>query len=189
MSKKKRKKKIKTKRSWIVDIPIGTCIFFIITGFVLCTVFVFVTWHEGRLIDKSEAISVSATFDSYTKHHSPKGSLNEIEIHFKDREHLYMDSAYFNATIEESLNQLDSGERLNMLLHPSSEYIWEIKTETDTILYFEEAKEGALVENLGFSIVLGTFGCLCAVMGTTSLVLQLAERNRKRQNQKNEENT
>ena len=100
-----------------------------------------------------------------------------------------MDSAYFNATIEESLNQLDSGERLNMLLHPSSEYIWEIKTETYTILYFEEAKEGALVENLGFSIVLGTFGCLCAVMGTTSLVLQLAERNRKRQNQKNEENT
>lgn len=179
MSKKKRKKKIKTKRSWIVDIPIGACIFFIIVGIVLCTVFIFITWNEGRLIDKSEAISVSATFDSYTMHHSPKGSLNEIEIRFKDREQLYMDSAYFSATIEDSLDQLDSGEQLHMLLHPSSEYIWEIKTERDTILYFEEAKEGVLVENLGFSIVLGTFGGLCAIMGTTSLILQLVERKRK----------
>ena len=176
---KKKKKKIRTKRSWIVDIPIGACLLFIIGGIILCTVFVFVTWHEGRLIDKSEAVSVSATFDSYIMHHSPKGSLNEIEICFRDRESLYMDSAYFNATIQDSLDQLDGGEQLDMLLHPSSEYIWEIKTDRDIILLFEDAKEGVLVENLGFSLILGSFGCFCSVMGTTSLILQLVERKRK----------
>lgn len=175
---KKKKKKIRTKRSWIVDIPTEACLFFIIVG-IVCTVFIFVTWHEGRLIDKSEAVSVSATFDLYIKHHSPKGSLNEIEIRFKDRESLYMDSAYFNATIEDYLNQLNGGETLDMLLHPSSEYIWEIKTGGDTILHFEDAKEGVFSENLGFSLFLGLFGCFCSVMGTTSLILQSVERKRK----------
>ena len=176
---KKNKKRIKTKRSWIVDIPIGACLFFIIIGIILSTVFVFVTWHEGRLIDKSEAVPVSATFDSYIMHHSARGSLNEIEICFKDRKSLYMDSAYFNSTVQDSLDQLDSGEQLDMLLHPISEYIWEIKTDRDTILHFEDAKEGVLVENLGFSIILGSFSCFCSVMGTISLVLQLVEKKRK----------
>ena len=59
-----------------------------------------------------------------------------------------------------------------------------MKTEENTILSFEDAKSGVLAENLGFSIILGTFGYFCAIMGTVSLILQLSERRRKRGNSK-----
>ena len=59
-----------------------------------------------------------------------------------------------------------------------------MKTEENTILSFEDAKSGVLAENLGFSIILGTFGYFCAIMGTVSLILQLLERRRKRGNNK-----
>ena len=180
----KSKKKIKTKRSWLFDIPLGACVFFIVVGIILGNVFVILTWHEGKMIDKSEAISVAGVYDSYTVHHSARGSLNEIEIRFIDREKLYMDSAYWNTTVQDALDDLDSGDTVSMLIHPISEYIWEMKTEENTILSFEDAKSGVLAENLGFSIILGTFGCFCAIMGTVSLILQLLERRRKRGNSK-----
>ena len=180
----KSKKKIKTKRSWLLDIPIGACVFFIVVGIILGNVFVILTWHEGKMIDKSEATSVAGVYDSYTMHHSPKGSINEIEIRFIDREKLYMDSAYWNTTVQGALDDLDSGDTVSMLIHPISKYIWEMKTEENTILSFEDAKSGVLAENLGFSIILGTFGYFCAIMGTVSLILQLSERRRKRGNSK-----
>ena len=184
MKKSMNKKKIKTKRSWLLDIPIGACVFFLVVGIILGNVFVILTWHEGKMIDKSEATSVAGVYDSYTMHHSPKGSLNEIEIRFIDREKLYMDSAYWNTTVQDALDDLDSGDTVSMLIHPISEYIWEMKTEENTILSFEDAKSGVLAENLGFSIILGTFGYFCAIMGTVSLILQLSERRRKRGNSK-----
>ena len=172
------KKKHKTKRSSLLDIPLGVCIFFIVVGIVLGNVFVILTWHEGKLIDKIEAIAVRGIYDSYTLRRGPKGYLNEIEIRFIDREKLYMDSAYWNVTIEDDLENLESGEVVSMLIHPNSEYIWEFKTEENMILNFEDAKRGVLEENLGFSII-GTFGYFCAIMGTVSLILQLIERKRK----------
>ena len=175
----KSKKKIKTKRSWLLDIPLGACVFFIVVGIVLGNVFVILTWHEGKMIDKSEAISLSGVYDSYTLHHSPKGSINEIEIRFIDREKLYMDAAYWNTAVKDALDDLDSGDTVSMLIHPISNYIWEMKTEENTILSFEDAKSGVFAENLGYSIIVGTFGYFCAIMGTVSLILQLIERKRK----------
>ena len=177
-----RKKKIKTKRFWLLDIPISACVFFIVVGIILGNVFVILTWHEGKIINKSDAVSVVGVYDSYTLHHSPKGYLNEIEIRFIDREKLYMDSAYWNTTVQDALDDLDSGDTVNMLIHPILEDIWEMKTEENTILSFEDAKSGVLAENLGFSIILGTFGYFCAIMGAVSLILQLVERKRKKEN-------
>ena len=175
---KKKKRKNKVKRSWILDVPIGVSALFIIMGIVLGVVLVSITWREGKLIDKSEAISECGIYESYIKHHSARGSLNEIEIRFYDRERLYINAAYWDADIEVSLDKLDSGERLYMLVHPCSEYIWEIETETETLLHFEDAKHGTYVENIGFSIILGTFGCITLVMGSVSLILQLSERRK-----------
>ena len=55
-----------------------------------------------------------------------------------------------------------------------------MKTEENTILSFEDAKSGVLAENPGFSIILGTFGYFCAIMGTVSLILQLIERKKRK---------
>ena len=78
------KSNVRTRRSWLTNIPIGLCIFFIVIGLLLGNVFVIVTWHQGRLIEKSEAIPIVAMFDSYVIHTSSKGSLNEVELRFGD---------------------------------------------------------------------------------------------------------
>ena len=179
MSKKRKKTKVRTKRSWIVDIPIGVCIFFVVVGIIIGNVFVILTWHEGKLIDKNEAISVAATFESYTLHHSPKGSLNEVGIYFSDHVKLYMDGACFNIDVESALDNLKSGDKAELLLHPNSDYIWEMKCDETVILSFEDAKTRIRSENIAFSVILGAFGYLCAGLGVVSLLLQFKERGRK----------
>ena len=179
MSKKRKKSKVRTKRSWIVDIPISVCIFFVVGGIIIGNVFVIATWHDGKLIDKNEAIPVSATFESYTLHHSPKGSLNEVGIYFSDHEKLYMNGACFNIDVECALDTLQSGDKTDLLLHPNSDYIWEMKCDETVILSFEDAKTRIRSENIAFSAMFGTFGFLCAGLGVASLVLQFRERRRK----------
>ena len=183
MLEKRKKRKVRTKRSWIVDIPISVCIFFVAAGIIIGNIFVIRTWHEGKLIGKNEAISVSATFDSYTLHHSPKGSLNEVGIYFSDYEKLYMDGACFNIDVESALDTLQSGDKIELLLHPNSNYIWEMKCDKTVILSFEDAKTRIRSDNIAFSAILGTFGYLCTGLGVVSLLLQFKERRRKLQSQ------
>ncbi len=177
---KKRKKQVRTKRSWIIDIPIGVCVYFIIVGMLIGNVFVIVTWNNGKLIDKSEAISVTATYSSYTLHTSPKGGLSEIEINFSDYEKLYMDGVCFDAGVETALDNLQSGDKVNLLLHPISDYIWDMRSDGEIILLFDDAKNQILSENIAFSGILGTFGYLCAIMGAVSLFLRWKERRKRR---------
>ena len=174
-----KKRKVKKKHSWITDIPIAVCIFFIVIGIAIGTLFVAGAWCSwGKLIDKSETIAVTATFKLYTKHHSAKGSLNEIEIQFSNHEELYMDAACFNAEVEEALDKLKSGDRVELSLHPNSGDIWEFKSKDTLILSFDDAKSRMRSENIGFS-VLGSFGYLCAAMCTVSLTVQLVRRRNK----------
>ncbi len=176
-----KKRKVKKKRSWIIDIPISVCIFFIVIGIIIGNLFVLGSWYGwGKLIEKSETIPVAATFKSYKKYSSAKGSLDEIEIQFTDYEKIYMDGACFNVEVEEALDKLQSGDKMDLLLHPNSGDVWEIKSEETVILSFEDARTRMRSENIVFS-VLGTIGYLCVAMGTVSLILQLIVR-RKRKN-------
>lgn len=174
----KKKRNVCTKRSWITDIPIGFCIVFIVMGIVIGNLFVILTWHDGKPIDKSEAIPVTATFSSYTTHTSAKGSLAEIEINFSDHERLFIDGVCFSVDVEHALDDLQSGDRVELLLHPNSNYVWEMKSEENVILSFDDAKSQICSENIVFSAILGTFGYLCAIMGIVSLLLQLKGRRK-----------
>ena len=172
----KRKKRVRKKKSWITDIPIGVCIFFIAIGIIIGNIFVIVTWHEGKLIDKSETIPVTATFSSYTIHTSPngKGAVNEVELCFIDHEKLYIDGACFNIDVETALDNLEKGDRLELLLHPVSNYIWDIQRDEEIILSFDDAKSRTRFENIAFTII-GFFVYFCAIMGAISLFLQWKE--------------
>ena len=172
------KKHLRTKRAWIVDIPTSVCVFFIVVGIIMGNVFVIVPWSQGKLIDKDEAISVAATFDSYTIHTSPKGALDEVEICFSDHEKLYIDGAYFDIYIESSLDNLQEGDKLYLLLHPVSNYVWDMRSDETQIISFEDARSGILLENILFSVVLGSFMYFGAIIGAISLFLQWKEKRK-----------
>lgn len=177
---RKKKQKARRKYSWITDIPIGVCVFFVVAGIIIGNVFVIGVWHEGKLIDKNDAIPVTAAYESYTIHTSPKGSLNEVGISFIDHEKLYMDGACFNIEVENALAALQSGEKVDLLLHPNSGYIWEMKSDESIILSFDDAKTRIRSENIAFSAILGTFGYLCAGLGIVSLLLKSRQWRRKK---------
>ena len=175
---KKRKKRVRAKRSWIVDVPIGVCVCLLVIGLLLGNVFVFVVWYEGRLVDQSETLPVTATFTSYTIRTSSKGSLNEVEIRFSDHEKLYIDGACFNLDVEAALDNLQGGDKVDLLLHPVSGDIWDMRSNGEIILSFDDAKDQMLFENVAFSVIFGGFGYFCVVISAVSLCLQWKERRK-----------
>ena len=174
MGKNRRKKKKFVKYSRAYDNPPVVYIFFIIMGLVLALLCA-VIWHEGRLIEKDEALCVSGVYESYEPRNSRYGSVSEIEIRFLDRDTLLMDSAYWNVNIENALDSLEKGERFDMLLHPTSKYIWEIRTSDRVLFSFDDARSGVLTENVGFTFILGVFGLVSILMGTVGLALWLRQ--------------
>lgn len=169
---RKKKKHVRLNNSWLTDVPIGACIFFVILGIVLGNVFTIGTWYWGKPIEKADAINVDATFDSYEYIYGRYGGVSEICILFSDRDELFIDGAVYSDSIESSLKLLAKGDKLYMLLHPNSGNIWEMKSYNYTILSFDDAKSCMLFENYAFSVVLGSFSYFCSLLGALSLIVR-----------------
>ena len=177
-------KKYKCKKTlkflWLQDIPLGVCFFLMVIGLLMGSVFVIGTWHWGKLIEREDAIAVSATFSEYLMHTSPKGSAESVEICFTNRDSLFIDSAVFDETVKKGLDTLRRGDSVELFIHPNSGDIWELRSEDAVILDFEYAKSRMLVDNFLFS-GLGLFGYMCAAMGAVSMVIQLVQRKKERE--------
>ena len=174
--KRNKKKPMRKKRSWLIDTPV----WLFVLGLLLSTVFPYIIWHEGELIERNEAIPCSATLKSYVMLGSPRGPLNRVELRFTDHDSLDMDAAYFDADIQNKLD-LYRGETVDMLLHPNSNNIWEMKCGDTVILAFEDAKSGMLYDNIGMTVILGGFGCFVVIVMVISLCLKWKERKRERE--------
>ena len=177
MSKKSRHKKnkrIRTKRNIFADIPIWMSAVFICLGVVLGSIFSYDCLYLGKIIDREDTVGVSGMFDSYEYSYSPKsGAVVEVQINFIDRESLYLDA--YHIEMEEKLEALEHGEQLDMLLHPNSEYIWEMTTEDDVILSFDDAKSRTQLEKSFFGVILVGFCFICVSMGIISLFVKYRE--------------
>ena len=171
---KKSYKKVKKKRNIFADVPILVSVIFIIFGIVLGSIFAYNFVYLGEIINREDAISIIGTFDSYKYHYSPKsGSVTEVQINFVDRDSLYLDA--YNVEMDEKFEALEYGQQLEMLLHPNSEYIWEMTSEDGVILSFEDAKSYAQLNNGFFGGILAAFCFICASMGVISLLVKYKE--------------
>lgn len=178
----KRKKRARRLHEGIEDIPLGVCIFMIVLGLVIGSIMVVGTWYWGELIGRDEAIAISAEYESYKVNYGRYGSVNDIELSFSDREPLYINSECYRVSVEDALQSLERGDRLDMLRHPNSDDVWEIKRGEDVILSFDESVERVRAGNIGFTLI-GVFGYLVAALGITSLAVQYV-RKRKLDNDK-----
>ena len=180
---KKRRKKAKKykKKSSLWDIPTWMCIVFILFGGVLGSIFGYDCLYLNKTIDREEAIVTTGYFDSYELLYSSKSAaVNEVRIKFVDGQELYIDA--YHAEMDEKLEALEKGEQLNMLLHPNSEYIWELTTEDDVILSFDDAKSITQVETTIFMIVLVAFCIVCISMGVIALFVKYFDYKKKKRN-------
>ena len=176
MSKKayKKEKQKREKKNVFADIPVWVSIVFILFGVVLGSIFAYDCLYLGKIIDREDAIVARGTFDSYEYSYSPKsGAVSEVQIKFIDRETLYLDA--YHIEMDEKLERLEPGEQLDLLLHPNSEYIWEMTTEDDVILSFDDAKSNTQLEKSFFGVVLVGFCFVCTLMGVVSLCVKCRE--------------
>ena len=80
--------------------------------------------------------------------------------------------------MKDEIKALPQGAKLDMLVHPNSDTVWELKHGDKTLLSFEESQKDIKSENIGF-IVLGIFMYFCAAIGIGSLLIRWG-RTRKR---------
>ena len=173
----KKKNKMKKRNNPLTDIPKGLGIVFIVMGLLLGSLFSFGMWWLNNSISKDEAISLSATFDYYYNV-SHKGSLDYISINFTDNEELFIDGSCYTRNLENLLKELKSGEKVDLLIHPRSNGIWQMKSGDITILSFEDSAAFIKRDNIYFSAILGTLCYIMAIVGILSLIFHYIENKR-----------
>ena len=137
--------------------PIGVAIFFVIAGLILGSVFIFGNRYWAKPIQKYDAIQMSARYEGYEIHrHWRTHSIKEIKIILSHESAVYIDGACVSDEVKEAIEELPEGVTVNMLVHPNSDTVWELKHGGRIILPFEEAQKDIKNENIGFTC-LGVF--------------------------------
>ena len=165
----------------------GTAVMLLVVGLILGSIFVFGSQYWGEPIQREDAIEISAIYEAYEinpgkirKHH-----IKQIEISIADHSSVYIDGACVSEDVKDGIKELPEGAKLNMLVHPNSDTVWELKHGDKTILSFEESQKDIKSENIGF-IVLGVFMYFCAAIGLGSWLTRgvRARKNKKRSKRK-----
>ncbi len=160
---------MKSKNS-IALMPVSTAILFIVIGLILGSIFILDMRYWNAPIDREDAISVEATFDSFIERES-RGKSKGITISFSDYDQQFINTSCVTDDLRNDLKQLAKGDNLILLIHPNSQTIWEIRTEKKTILSFAYTQNTLRQENIGFGI-LGTFMYFGAAIGLGSLLMR-----------------
>ena len=150
--------------------PVGVAIFLIVAGLILGTVFIFGMQFWGESIDREEAIQESGVFESYQIHYG-RHRISEIKIILNDHRSFYIDGACVTDELQNQIEALPKGAKVDMLIHPNSDTIWELKRDDHSILSFERSQEQIKGENIGFA-ALGLFMYFCVVLGIGSLLMR-----------------
>ena len=163
----------------------GTAVMLLVVGLILGSIFVFGSQYWGEPIQREDAIEISATYEAYEinpgkirKHH-----IKQIEISLADHSSVYIDGACVSEDVKDGIKELPEGAKLDMLVHPNSDTVWELKHGDKTILSFEESQKDIKDENIGF-IILGIFMYFCAVIGFGSLLMRGVKARKKNRRRK-----
>ena len=163
----------------------GTAVMLLVVGLILGSIFVFGSQYWGEPIQREDAIEISATYEAYEinpgkirKHH-----IKQIEISIADHSSVYIDGACVSEDVKDGIKELPEGAKLNMLVHPNSDTVWELKHGDKTILSFEKSQKDIKNENVGF-IILGIFMYFCAFIGLSSLLMRGVKARKKNRRRK-----
>ena len=162
-----------SKRRKKQEISLGTAVMLLVVGLILGSIFIFGSQYWGEPIQREDAVEISASYEAYEinpgkirKHH-----IKQIEITLTDHSSVYIDGACVSEDVKDEIKALTEGAKLDMLVHPNSDTVWELKHGDNTILSFEESQKDIKNENVGF-IILGIFMYFCAAIGLGSLLIK-----------------
>lgn len=141
-------------RSNIIDNPLAVVIVGILAIFL--GLFFWLIQGVNKPIPREEATSYVGQFDYYFS------SRRYCEIHFKDGSVLYVYPHTETAEFRKTMEALDDGTQLYILINPNNNYVAEIKTDTRELLNFEISQQDIDSYDNGY-IAIGVFLCVCGV--------------------------
>ena len=113
--------------------------FSLIVTSIIAIVFTFVVPFYNAPIEKSEAISITATFSDYSKIRS-KGVVQSLMLSFHNHTSLRIDRTCINDKLISELDNIEAYTQVSMLVHPNSNNIMELSYNGKEILNFEYSK-------------------------------------------------
>lgn len=154
--------------------PNIVALFLLVVGLFLGTVFTVGMSYWNAPLGRDDAEEVTATYSSYRidydyDRYGNRRDIQEVELQFTDHDELSIDGSCVSEEVKNAIKELPVGAELDMLLHPNSSSIVELKHGEKTILPFEEAVKDLGVERIGF-LILGILLYLCAVWGAFVLL-------------------
>ncbi|MBE5798193.1 MAG: hypothetical protein E7327_12605 [Clostridiales bacterium] len=147
------------------------CIIMIVLGLLIGTIFTFGMRYWNAPITQEQAIRVAATYTFHEPDYSTKRgkSLKAVNVSFSDHPQLSIDGACVTGELLDALDALQTGDVLELLLHPNSDSILSIRSGPQELLAFDHAISRLKGEATGF-LLLGLFMYAGAAVGAFYLI-------------------
>lgn len=155
-------------------IPLGTAIELLVIGLLLGSVFCFGTPHWYKDVPREECIQIETQLLKYKQITSRHGNV-EIRIDCTNGEQYFIDRFVGTSELAEKTAKIVHGEDITLLLHPNSDHIMELSTNSETILPFSVASERTRYNATGFFHI-GLFLYFCALLGAYCIVRNCIEK-------------
>ena len=144
--------------------------FLLTAGLIMGTVFTFGMRYWNAPVTREEAVHTTAVYSSCVTPQE-QGRVKEIILRFDGHEQLYIDGACIDDELLESIATLDPGTVLSMTVHPNSDKILELRTDSLVLLGFQATSEKLTGEATGF-MGLGLFCYALSVWGLAGLLFR-----------------
>lgn len=173
MSRKTRQHNLTRRLKKLPDL--GQAVFLLIAGLIMGTVFTFLMDYTQGPVPVEEARPVSAVMQdvrgSYGRQNS-RNSLREILIRFEDYKQLGIDHPVANKAMLDKLLSVAPGTTFDMLVHPNSATILELRIDGEEIVSFDDAVAKLSRENKAF-FWMGVCLYAAAAFGAYVVILRL----------------
>lgn len=155
------------------DLSFPQAVFLLLAGLFLGTVCTFGTAHWFGAVTPNECIEVETHFSGCrttikNRYYVIGSDGSSYDIRYTHRD----DNA------KEKLSHLTEGESIRLLLHPGSDIVLSLTTETDSVLSFERTT-GMMKKDFIFFISVGVFMYIGAILGLIDVIRYIKKWTRK----------
>lgn len=154
------------------DLSFPQAVFLLLAGIFIGTVCTFGTAHWFGAVPPEEYIEVEAHFSGYRK------TTKNYYVNCSDGNSYDIRYTHRDDNVKEKLSQLTDGENIRLLLHPGSDIVLSLTTETDTVLSFEKAT-GMMKKDFIFFISFGILMYFSAFLGLIDVIRYIIKWTRK----------
>lgn len=148
------------------SVPLFLVIGMLIIGIFLGNIFTFGMQFWNSDVERESCTLIETQFLSYEEIRQPKRvtEIKEIAIDCSNGQRYFIDGVSINSEITTALYKLHKQENIALLIHPNSNTIVELTTESDTLLKFNETIKKLGGEATEF-LFLGIFMYFCSLVG------------------------